>query len=73
MDNLIDELYNNDVVDVSVVDDTYEFEGMDETQSIEDTMSLLSGYIDDYNLDLDKNRLKGLIQDLYITALREPA
>ena len=73
LDNLIDELYNNDVVDVSVVDDTYEFEGMDETQSIEDTMSLLSGYIDDYNLDLDKNRLKGLIQDLYITALREPA
>jgi hypothetical protein len=46
---------------------------MDETQSIEDTMSLLSTYIDDYNLDLDKNRLKGLIQDLYITALREPA
>jgi DNA repair exonuclease SbcCD nuclease subunit len=73
LDNLIDELYNSDVVDVSVVDDTYEFEGMDETQSVEDTITLLSSYIDGYNLDLDKNRLKGLIQDLYITALREPA
>lgn len=73
LDNLIDDLYNHDVVDVSVIDDSYEFEGMDETQSIEDTMSLLSSYIDDYDLDLDKNRLKGLIQDLYITALREPA
>lgn len=73
LDNMIDELYRHDVVDVSVVDESFEFETIQESESIEDTMSLLSGYIDDYNLDLDKNKLKKIIQDLYITALREPA
>ena len=35
-----------------------------------DTMSLLTSYIDNYEIDVDKNKLKSIMQDLYVSAMR---
>jgi hypothetical protein len=59
------------VADLSIVDDTdFEFEESTDIDTTEDTMSLLTNYIDNYEIDVDKNKLKQIMQELYVSALR---
>ena len=59
------------VADLSIVDDTdFEFEENGDIDTTEDTMSLLTNYIDNYEIDVDKNKLKHIMRDLYVSALR---
>ena len=71
-DLLIDEFYKSEVADLSIVDDAMDvdFDGQSEIDTTEDTMSLLTNYIDNYEIDVDKNKLKSIMQDLYVSALR---
>jgi DNA repair exonuclease SbcCD nuclease subunit len=70
-DIYVDELYKMGVADLSIVDDTdFEFEESTDIDTTEDTMSLLTNYIDNYEIDVDKNKLKQIMQELYVSALR---
>lgn len=71
-DVFVDELYRNEVADLSIVDDSteWDFEEASDIDATEDTMSLLTNYIDNYEIDVDKNKLKSIMQDLYVSALR---
>ena len=70
-DIFIDDLYKMGVADLSIVDDTdFEFEESGDVDTTEDTMSLLTNYIDNYEIDVDKNKLKQIMQELYVSALR---
>ena len=70
-DIFIDDLYKVGVADLSIVDDTdFEFEETSDIDTTEDTMSLLTNYIDNYEIDVDKNKLKQIMQELYVSALR---
>ena len=48
----------------------FEFEESGDVDTTEDTMSLLTNYIDNYEIDVDKNKLKQIMQELYVSALR---
>lgn len=70
-DIFVDDLYKQGVADLSIVDETdIEFEESTEIDTTEDTMSLLTNYIDNYEIDVDKNKLKIIMQDLYMSAVR---
>lgn len=71
-DVFLDNLYKSDVADVSVLDDDIiiDADELDNEDNVEDTMGLLSNYIDNYELDLDKTKLKSLMRELYQDALR---
>lgn len=67
-DKFINGLYDNNVVDLKIVEDftisnnNYE---IDDTE-IKDTLSLLNEYIDEVELSVNKNSLKSLMKSLYI-------
>ena len=44
----------------------FEDEALDENIDLEDTMTLLKEYVDVVETDLDKQRIKNLLQTLYI-------
>jgi len=70
-DTFVDSLYKKDVADLSIVDETdFQFEEQSDVDTTKDTMSLLTSYIDNYEIDVDKNKLKQIMQDLYVSALR---
>lgn len=71
-DVFLDNLYKSEIADLSIVEEETEFDAEDaNTDDIaEDTIVLLTKYIDNYDLEVDKTKLKGLMQDLYTTALR---
>ena len=73
-DIFVDDLYKQGVADLSIVDETdFDLEEQSELDTTEDTMSLLTNYIDSSEIDIDKNKLKNIMQDLYVTALRGEA
>jgi DNA repair exonuclease SbcCD nuclease subunit len=71
-DKLVDGLYNNNLIELKIIEDlsVFEFESMEDEQiNIEDTMTLLSEYVDSIETDgLDKDRLKTVLKTLYIEA-----
>lgn len=70
-DKFIDSLYNNEVIELTIHEDFSEFESnaLDEGNvNIEDTMTLLSEYVDSVESDKDKEKLKTLLKTLYIEA-----
>lgn len=71
-DSYIDDLYKLGVADLSIVDedDDFDYEELDKPDQAEDTLALLSKYIDNYEVDIDKNELKTIMNELYISALR---
>jgi hypothetical protein len=40
----------------------------DVVEGNEDTMTLVNNYVDQLELDLDKDRLKGMIKEMYVEA-----
>jgi len=72
-DVFLDSLYKQNVADISVVEDNQDFVEEGDVDVIQDTMTLLSEYIDGYEMTIDKTRLKGFIKELYVDAIRENA
>lgn len=70
-DKFIESLYINDVIELSVHDDFSDFEQSlveNDKVNIEDTMTLLSEFVDATETSKDKERLKTLLKTLYVEA-----
>ena len=66
-ETLVDRLYNVGVHDVKIVETLVDTEDLDDVElNIKDTLTLLSEYIDEIDLAVDKTDLKKLMQSLYI-------
>ena len=70
-DTMLDELYKVDIVDISVIENIdLEFEDDDTVvDEAEDTLTILSNYIDTLNIQKDKKELDTLIRTLYNEAI----
>ena len=63
----MDQLYRTGVHDVKIVETLVDTEAVDDVDlSVKDTLTLLSEYIDEIELSVDKTDLKKLMQSLYI-------
>ena len=71
-DNVIDNLYKAGVADISIVEDFTDV-ALDDDQELidqaEDTMTILSKYIDNLTLNVNNDKLKTLMKELYVEAL----
>jgi DNA repair exonuclease SbcCD nuclease subunit len=70
-DKFIGKLYNKGCADIKIVEDMSEFnEGeIGEEISLEDTVSVLTHYIDSITTDVDKEHIKTFMQGLYTEAV----
>ena len=71
-DIVMDNLYKAGAADISVVED-FTDSTIDTDQDLidqaEDTMTILSKYIDNLTLNVESDKLKGLMRELYVEAL----
>jgi len=69
-DTLIDNLYKINPAEIKIIEDMSEFESssVDDNLNLEDTMTLLSEYVDGIETDADKVKLKTLLRELYVEA-----
>ena len=70
-DMFLDRLYKSDPANVSIVDDHKNLDQLDESEMIneaEDTLSIMSKYVDNIELEVPKNDLNKLLQSLYSEA-----
>jgi hypothetical protein len=71
-DIMVDQLYKAGVADISIVENFTEL-AIDADQDLidqaEDTMTILSKYIDNLTLNVESDKLKGLMRELYVEAL----
>jgi hypothetical protein len=70
-DKFVDGLYASQPLDIKIIEDFSEFiesQIDDESVNIEDTMSLLSTYVEAIETDMNKDKLKSYLKTLYIEA-----
>jgi len=69
-DKFIEKIYAKEPIELKIIEDFSEFEAeaIDESIDLEDTMTLLSNYVDSVETDADKDRLKTLLRTLYVEA-----
>ena len=66
-ENLLDRLYHAGAHDVKIVETLVDTDDVDDVEfNVKDTLTLLSEYIDEIDLQVDKTDLKKLMQSLYI-------
>lgn len=70
-DFVIDNLYKSGVADISIIEDFTELENENEesVDQAEDTMTILSKYIDGLTLNVDSVKLKSVMRELYVESL----
>lgn len=71
-DTVLDSLYKAGVADVAVVEDFSDAAIDDDDELIdqaEDTMTILSKYVDSLTMNVDSAKLKGLMRELYVESL----
>jgi hypothetical protein len=71
-EHVLDNLYKIGLSDLSIVEDFSENVIGDDNEIIdqaEDTMTILSKYIDNLEIDIESDKLKTLMRELYIEAL----
>ena len=70
-DQFINRLYTKKCHDIKIVEDMSEFQQgeVDETIDLEDTLSILSNYVDNIKTDLDKEKIKNYMKSLYVDAI----
>jgi hypothetical protein len=70
-DNMIDTLYKSGITDISIVEDFTDITTgpEDVVDQAEDTMTLLSKHIDNLTLNVDNDKIKNLMRELYVEAL----
>ena len=70
-DRFVDKLYDCDLIELKIIEDFSEFETEameDEKLDVEDTMTVLSDFVDTVSTDLDKDKIKNMLRTLYIEA-----
>lgn len=70
-DRFVDKLYDCNLIELKIIEDFSEFETdatEEEDLNVEDTMTVLSDFVETVNTDLDKDRIKKLLQTLYVEA-----
>ena len=66
-ENLIEQLYQKGAYDVKIVETLVDTEAIDDVDlNVKDTLTLLSEYIDEIDLAVNKSDLKKVMQSLYI-------
>jgi len=66
-EKVIDKLYDTGVHEIKIIESLVgSDEGVDDDIEIKDTMTLLSEYVDEVELTVDKQKLKNLLNTLYI-------
>jgi DNA repair exonuclease SbcCD nuclease subunit len=71
-DNVVDNLYKVGVCDIAIVEDFTDIiieNDQDLIDQAEDTMTILGKYIDALPLDVEPNKLKNIMREVYIEAL----
>ena len=71
-DNVLDNIYKAGVADLSIVEDFSDAiidDDQDLVDQAEDTMTILSKYIDNLTLNVEPEKLKGVMRELYVEAL----
>jgi len=71
-DYVIDNLYKSGISDIGIVEDfsdTNSIEDQDIVDQAEDTMTILSKYIDGLELNVESDKLKSIMKEVYIEAL----
>lgn len=70
-DHVLDNLYKVGCADISIVEDFTDTVIVDDEiiDQAEDTITILSKYIDALELDVEPDRLKNIMKELYIEAL----
>lgn len=71
-DNVLDNLYKIGACDIAIVEDFSDLIVDDDTDIIdqaEDTMTTLSRYVDNLTLDIEPEKLKNILRELYVEAL----
>lgn len=70
-DQFIDRIYKHNPLELKIIEDMSEFEAEafgDEEVDLEDTLTLLSQYVENLDTDADKDRIKTLMKTLYVEA-----
>jgi DNA repair exonuclease SbcCD nuclease subunit len=70
-DRFVDKLYDCNLLELKIIEDFSEFEteAMGEEEfNVEDTMTVLSDFVDTISTDLEKTRIKSILQTLYVEA-----
>jgi len=70
-DKYVESLYNAQLQELKIIEDLNMFENealTDEDIDVQDTVNLLSNYIDSYEIDCDKEKLKTVMKTLYVEA-----
>jgi len=72
-DQFINELYTKDAHEIKIIEDFSEFnDGEIATDiNIEDTMSILSNYVDSVETDENKEEIKSVLKELYLEAINQ--
>lgn len=70
-DKFIQKLYNKGCADIKIIEDMSEYEDgeIGEEISLEDTVSVLTHYIDSIETDVDKDQIKSFMRGLYTEAV----
>jgi hypothetical protein len=70
-DHVIDSLYKIGCSDISIVEDFTDITMVDDdiVDQAEDTITILTKYIDALELDVESDKLKSMMKELYIEAL----
>ena len=73
-DMFINKLYDAGTLDITIAEDFSDIEEDDnEVDQAEDTVTILNKYVENLTTDLDKDKLKVLMKELYVEALNEEA
>ena len=64
-EKFIEQLDKSDCHEVKIVESIKELEEVEYDGEIEDTVSLLNKYVEEYDTDLSKSKIKSLIQEIY--------
>lgn len=70
-DKFVENIYKQNPIELKILEDMSDYEAenvSDDNILIEDTLSLLSQYVDAVEIDTDKNKLKSLVKNLFVEA-----
>ena len=70
-DQFVDKIYKSNPLELKIIEDLSEFESTaldDDEVNLEDTLSLLSHYVDNIETDADKDKIKTIMKTLYVEA-----
>jgi hypothetical protein len=70
-DTLINRLYQVGPIDITIAEDFTEQEDLqdDDVNQAEDTTTILNKYVDNLTTDLEKDKVKAILRELYVEAL----